>query len=75
MRLINDHVAVHLGGVLRPNHVVARREAVARVLRIGRQQNVVHARAEQVDQDLRVGGQFLRPLRVVLGLACVPFER
>lgn len=74
MRLINDHVAVHLCRVLRPNHVMARREAVSRVLRVSGQQNVVHARAEQVNQDLRVGGQFLRPFRVVLGLTRVPFE-
>lgn len=53
---------------------MARREAVSRVLRVSGQQNVVHARAEQVNQDLRVGGQFLRPFRVVLGLTRVPFE-
>lgn len=74
MRLIKNHVTVHLGRVLRPNDVVTRCETVARVLRIGGQQNVVHARAEQVNQDLRVGGQFLRPLGVVLALTRVPFE-
>ncbi len=75
MRLINNHVTVHLCRVLRPNDVVSCGEAVSGVLWISGQQNVIHARAEQVNQDLRVRGQFLRPLGVVLSLARVPFER